>query len=78
VEKMSKSLSLKLQDDIFQETEKIRKAIQLPRNAYINKALVFFNKMNTRRELKKRLHQESRMVSAESLAVLKEFESCMD
>lgn len=34
-----KNLSLKLDDDIFQETEKIVKRIKKNRNRYINKAI---------------------------------------
>ncbi len=41
---MSKTLSLKLKDDIFSETEDILEEIKKPRNAYINDALGFYNK----------------------------------
>ncbi len=71
---MSKSLSLKLKDDIFGETEDIIDIIHIPRNAYINQAINFFNKLNKRRILKSKLHKESKLVGSESLAVLKEFE----
>ena len=33
---MSKALSLKLKDDIFNDVEKITKEIHKPRNTYIN------------------------------------------
>jgi predicted transcriptional regulator len=71
---MSKSLSLKLQDDIFIETEDIVDKIHIPRNAYINQAIEFFNKLNKRRLLKSKLRKESKLVSDESLLVLQEFE----
>jgi len=71
---MSKSLSLKLQDDIFIETENIVDKIHIPRNAYINQAIEFFNKLNKRRLLKTKLRKESNLVSNESLLVLQEFE----
>jgi len=71
---MSKTLSLKLQDDIFTETESIVDKIHVPRNAYINQALHFFNKLNKRRFLKSKLRNESKIVSNESLLVLQEFE----
>ena len=75
---MSKILSLKLKEEIFEETEKIRKSIKIPRNAYINRALDFYNKIHSRNTLKKKLHQESKLVSNESLSVLKEFESFIE
>ena len=71
---MSKTLSLKLQDEIFSETETIVDKIHIPRNAYINQALLFFNKLNKRRLLKSKLQKESKLVADESLIVLKEFE----
>ena len=72
---MSKVLSLKLKEEIFEETEKIRKYVKVPRNAYINKALEFYNRIHNRNILKKKLIKESALVSAESLAVLEEFEA---
>ena len=42
---MSKMLSLKMQNDIFIETEAITKKIHMPRNAYINQAVDFYNKL---------------------------------
>ncbi|MDD3333708.1 MAG: hypothetical protein PHT65_11265 [Proteiniphilum sp.] len=71
---MSKALSLKLQDDIFTETETIIEKINIARNAYINQALHFFNRLNKRRILKNKLKSESKLVSDESLLILKEFE----
>jgi len=71
---MSKALSLKLQDDIFIETETIIEKINIARNAYINQALHFFNRLNKRRILKNKLKNESKLVSDESLLILKEFE----
>ena len=50
-----KVLSLKLQEDIFQEAEKVIRAIHLSRNAYINKALHFYNQLNRRKLLRKKL-----------------------
>lgn len=75
---MSKALSLKLQEDIFQDTEAMRKKVNLPRNTYINKAVDFFNQMNRKRMLKKQLAKESKLVEASSLEVLKEFEALED
>lgn len=71
---MAKALSLKLQDDIFAETESIVKKLKIPRNAYINQALRLFNQAQRRKAVGKLLRRESRLTAAVSLAVLEEFE----
>jgi predicted transcriptional regulator len=71
---MSKNLSLKLQDEIFDETEEVLRKVKRPRNAYINEAVHFYNKLVARRLLKNKLIRESNMVAADSMAVLEEFE----
>lgn len=75
---MSKTLSLKLKDDIFDETEDILEEIHRPRNAYINDAVSFYNKFIKRKMIKKRLKKESRMVSASSMEALHELELIED
>ncbi len=75
---MSKLLSLKIRDDIFLEVEKITKKKKIPRNAYINKALAFYNDLNKRKNLKEQLQYESNMVKNNSLAILDEFEKLED
>jgi hypothetical protein len=71
---MSKNLSLKLKDEIFEETERVLKKIKRPRNAYINEAIHFYNRLFTRKTLKNQLQKESAMVAEDSMAVLEEFE----
>ncbi len=73
-----KNLSLKLDESIFLETEKLLKEINLPRNRYINEALKFYNKVQYRQILAKKLELESSLVKDESLKVLKEFEDLLD
>ena len=75
---MSKAISLKIKDDIFKEVEKITKTSHIPRNAYINDALSFYNKITRRNILKKKLKYESKLVEDNSLEVLKEFEKIKD
>jgi hypothetical protein len=75
---MSKTLSLKLKDDVFSETEDIIKSICKPRNAYINEALSFYNKFIRRKILRDRLKKESRLVSESSLEALRELELIED
>ncbi len=73
-----KNLSLKLEDDIFQETEDILAKIDKNRNRYINEALAFYNRLQKRKLLARQLDKESKLVSGESLSVLAEFEALED
>ncbi len=73
-----KTLSLKLDDDIFDETEEMTTKLNLARNRYINEALSIYNLFNKRRLLKKQLTKESKLTSRDSLDVLKEFEKLID
>lgn len=75
---MSKNLSLKLRDEIFEETERVLRKFRRPRNAYINEAIHFYNKLFARRMLKERLLKESAMLAEDSIAVLEEFETFED
>ena len=70
-----KNISLKLDDSIFGETEKILSKIKKPRNRYINEALEYYNRLQKRLILEKKLRKESGMVKSDSLDVLKQFES---
>ena len=69
-----KTLSLKLDDDIFNEAEKITSKLKLPRNRYINEAVSIYNLFHKRRILKKQLEQESKLTRMDSLEILHEFE----
>ncbi len=71
---MSKTLSLRLNENVYLETEKIIRKIKVPRNAYINTAISHFNELHKRKILKKKLEKESKLLSAESMKVLKELE----
>ena len=75
---MSKALSLKLQDVVFQDVEAITKKLNRPRNLYINEAVMFYNKLIERRELKAMLKDESKKISKNSLFVLSELEELED
>ncbi len=71
---MSKILSLKLKNEIFEETENILKKTKHPRDAYINEAIHFYNRLFTRKMLKKQLLKESALVAEDSMDGLDEFE----
>jgi hypothetical protein len=73
-----KTLSLKLDDNIFNETEDVLAKVKKSRNRYINEAVDFYNRVNKRNLISKKLAKESRLVKNESLAVLAEFESLQD
>jgi len=69
-----KTLSLKLDDKIYNETEKVIAKLKLPRNRYINEALNLYNQFQNRRLIKAQLKKESKLVAEDSLQVLSEFE----
>jgi len=73
-----KTLSLKLDDSIFDETEDLLTKVKKSRNRYINEAVDYYNRVNRRSLISRKLAKESRLVKRESLAVLAEFESLQD
>lgn len=75
---MSKVLSLKMRDDIYKETEAITQKTRIARNAYINLAVDFYNKLKKRTLLKKELAVESQAVRDNSLEILETFEALED
>ena len=73
-----KTLSLKLDELIFNETEQVLSSLNKPRNRYINEALQYYNRLQRKRILAKRIETESKLVQAESLKVLAEFDNLDD
>ena len=73
-----KTLSLKLQEPIFSDVEKIVAQLKKSRNAYINEAVEFYNRHQKRQLLAKQLEEESKLVAESSMEVLKEFEALED
>lgn len=69
-----KTISLKIEDNNFSETENILATLKKPRNRYINEAIEYYNKFQKRILLKKKLKFESELGRRESMKVLKEFE----
>lgn len=70
-----KTVSLKIDDSIFGETEKILSKISIPRNRYINEAIEHYNKVQKRKILERRLKTESALVQKDSMTILKDFEN---
>ena len=73
-----KTLSLKLDDEIFNEAEELTSKMKLARNRYINEAVNIYNQYNKRKLLKKQLLKESEMTMEDSMEVLLEFEKLLD
>lgn len=73
-----KNLSLKMDDPIFDETERITAKIKKNRNRYINEAVQFYNLLQKRKMLSRQLQKESKLVQEESMKVLAEFERLRD
>ncbi len=73
-----KTLSLKLDDNIFNDTEDVLNKVRKSRNRYINEAVDYYNRLNKRTLVSRKLARESKLVKKESLAVLAEFENLHD
>ncbi len=69
-----KTVSLKIDDPIFKDTEIILSRMKKSRNRYINEALDYYNRFQQRKYLEDKLRQESELVKENSLSVLKDFE----
>lgn len=70
-----KTISLKIDDSIFGETENLVALSKKPRNRYINDAINYYNKVQKRQFMEQKLSKESAIVKENSMSVLKEFES---
>ena len=75
---MSKAISLKLNDAVFNEAETILKKIHIPRNFYINEALKYYNRAIKRKLIREQYLKESVLVSKHSLEINREFQDIDD
>lgn len=73
-----KTLSLKLDEDIFDETEEILKEKKVARNRYINEALEFYNKFQKRKKLAAEFEKASGLSRESSLELIAEFDAMID
>ena len=73
-----KTLSLKLDDSVFRETEQVTGYLKKSRNRYINEALDHYNKIQRRKMIAAQLEVESKLVANDSMEVLNEFEQAED
>lgn len=73
-----KALSLKLDDNIFNETEIVLTKVKKSRNRYINEAVDYYNRINKRKLIESKLIKESMRIRKESMEILAEFERLND
>ena len=73
-----KTVSLKLDVIVYEETEPLLKKIKKPRNRYLNEALQFYHHIQKKKIISEQLAIESKLVSDESMNVLNEFEKLED
>jgi hypothetical protein len=73
-----KTITIKLEDAVFVETEEITSQLKISHNDYINEAVHIYNTLNKRRLLKKQLAKESKLTNKDSMEVLREFEELID
>jgi hypothetical protein len=70
-----KSLSLKLQDNIFIETEKMLEALKKPRNTYLNEAIAYYNKYQRRLWLEKQFAIDVVLAGEDSVEMARSLEN---
>ena len=73
-----KTVSLKLDDKIFEDVEEVTSKLKLARNRYINDAVSIYNLYHKRRLLKKQLSKESKLTSKDSMEALHELDKLID
>ena len=73
-----KTLSLKLDENIFEETEEMIKLKGIARNRYINEALDFYNQLMKRKALAADFSKASKMVKKSSMQINQEFDNLID
>ncbi len=73
-----KNISLKLQEKVLQDTDRLLQHLKMSRNRYINEAVEFYNKHQKKKLIEAQLIRESKIVAKDSMEVLKEFEKLED
>ncbi len=67
-----------MEDRIFEETGHVLKKIHLPRNAYINQAVDFYNRCQKRLLTKKKLQKDVQVLKDDTRKFIKSFELLED
>jgi hypothetical protein len=73
-----KTLSLKLDENIFEETEEMVRLKGVARNRYINEALDFYNRFQKRKKLANAFKTASLSVRDSSMLINEEFDRLID
>lgn len=73
-----KTLSLKLDNSVFKETEEILKEKGIARNRYINEALDFYNRYYQRKKLANEFKKASNLVRENSMEINAAFDKMID
>jgi hypothetical protein len=68
---MAKTVSLKLDDRTYWNSEKIRKHLNLPRNTYIRKAISHYNSLYARKLVEREYSNASQRLGAAHFEYLK-------
>ncbi len=71
---MSKGISLKIDNQIFNKTEELIAELKISRNKYINDALESYNRLKEKERVNNLLAKASILVRENSLEVLRDFE----
>lgn len=71
---MSKVISLKIEDQIFDKTEALISELKISRNKYINDALENYNRMKEMEKVNVLLVKASILVRDNSIEVMQDFE----
>jgi metal-responsive CopG/Arc/MetJ family transcriptional regulator len=75
---MSVAVSLKLDQQIFEDVNQIIKQLDTSRNKYINEALSYYNKMQKKNAIQEQLKIELALIKESSMEVLREMEALPD
>ncbi|MCC5927054.1 MAG: hypothetical protein JJU41_10900 [Bacteroidetes bacterium] len=73
-----KNISLKLDESVFEETERIINEIDIPRNRYINDAVARYNVEISRKLIREQLRKDSELVRENSMRILSELDGMED
>ena len=71
---MSKAISLKIEDQIFDKTEELISELKISRNKYINDALESYNRIKEMEKINALLVKASILVRDNSIEVMQDFE----
>lgn len=75
---MSKLISVKLDEKILAETDKMVEKLGISRNKFVNEAIAEYTRIKKRAELEAQIRKEIESIRESSMEVLEEFEALDD